>query len=140
MSTKQVFVCVKKDIQHPIGWALKELDKLLAVKYFDTTKLLGTALANKQDCDVVILDSIMGDESTLGFAKELKTGMPSLKILLIASSGTTKQELVSIIQEKTANGVLMRPFTTEQVSDYMYKLCGLQKPSETPWYMQTGLK
>lgn len=140
MSKKQVFVCVKKDIQHPIGFALKELEKLIAVKYFDATKQLGMALAGRQDCNVVVLDSVMADESTLDFAKGIKNDFPSLKILLIASSGTTKQELVRIIQEKTANGVLMRPFTTEQVSDYMYKLCDLQKPLETPWYMQTGLK
>ncbi|TAN42909.1 MAG: hypothetical protein EPN22_11270 [Nitrospirae bacterium] len=140
MSKRLVFVCVKKDIIQPINFSLKELDKLIIVKYFDTTKQLGMTLADKQNCNVLILDSVMADESTLGFARELKKDLPALKILLIASSGTTKQELVAIIQEKTASGVLVRPFTGEQVSDYMYKLCGLQKPSETPWYMQTGMK
>jgi DNA-binding NtrC family response regulator len=140
MSRKSVFVCVKKDIVHPISWALREFEKLISVKYFDTTKQLGMMLADEETCCAVILDSNIGNESTLDFAKEIKNDKPSLKILLIVSAGITKEEIVGLIQSKIVSGVLIRPFTAEQVSDYIYKLCGFQKPSEVPWYMQTGLK
>jgi DNA-binding NtrC family response regulator len=140
MSKKTVLVYVKKDIMHPISWALREFEKQITVRYFDNAKQLNAALESDADYCGLILDSIIGDESTLDFAKELKNNKPSLKILLIASSGTTKEEIVSLIQSKTVSGVLMRPFTAEQISDYIYKLCGFQKPTEVPWYMQTGLK
>ncbi len=140
MSKKSVLVCVKKDLVHPIGWALREFESSVTVKYFDTTKQLGAVIGDIENCCALILDSVIGDESTVDFAKEIKGNDESLKILLIASSGTTKEELVGLIQSKVVSGVLMRPFTAEQVSDYIYKLCGFQKPTEVPWYMQTGLK
>lgn len=140
MAKKSVLVCVKKDIVHPISWALREFEKQIGVRYLDTTKQLGMVLGDVENCCAVILDSVIGDESTLDFAKEIKNDKPSLKILLIVSSGTTKEEIVGLIQSKIVSGVLIRPFTAEQVSDYIYKLCGFQKPSEVPWYMQTGLK
>lgn len=140
MAKRSVLVCVKKDIVHPISWALREFEKLINVRYFDTTRQLGMVIGDIENCCAVILDSVIGNESTLEFAKEIKHDRPSLKILLIASSGTTKEEIVDLIQTKTVSGVLIRPFTAEQVSDYIYKLCGFQKPSEVPWYMQTGMK
>ncbi|HAK89306.1 MAG TPA: hypothetical protein DHV16_05100 [Nitrospiraceae bacterium] len=140
MSKKLVLVCVKKDLVHPIGWALREFESSVKAKYFDTTKQLEAVIGDIENCCTLILDSVIKDESTVDFAKEIKSKNESLKILLIASSGTTNEELVGLIQAKTVSGVLMRPFTAEQVSDYIYKLCGFQKPTETPWYMQTGLK
>ncbi len=140
MIKKSVLVCVKKDIVHPISWALREFEKQISVRYLDNTKQLGMVLGDVENCCAVILDSNIGDESTLDFAKEIKHDKPSLKILLIASSGTTKEEIIGLIQSKIVSGVLIRPFTAEQVSDYIYKLCGFQKPSEVPWYMQTGMK
>ena len=140
MSKKLVLVCVKRDLVHPIGWALREFESSITVKYFDTIKQLGAVIGDVENCCTLILDSVIGDECTVDFAKEIKSKNESLKILLIASSGTTNEELVGLIQAKTLSGVRMRPFTAEQVSDYIYKLCGFQKPTETPWYMQTGLK
>lgn len=137
---KTILVCVKKDIVHPISWALKEFEKKVAIKYSDTTKQLGMVVGDMEDECIVILDSIIGDESTIDFAKEIKNNKPSLKILLVVSSAITKEEILNLVKSKIVSGVLLRPFTAEQVSDYVYKLCGFQKPTDVPWYMQTGLK
>ena len=139
MARKMVLVCVKKDLTHPISWALREFEGRLNVRYLDHTKQLGPVLAADagDECCTVILDSVIDDESTLAFAKQAKENKPSLKILLIASSGTTKEEIIGLIQSKVVSGILVRPFTAEQISDYIYKLCGFKKPTEVPWYMQT---
>ncbi len=139
MSKKSVFVCVKRDLTHPVSFALKEFEGKLSLRYIDNTKQLGMALADITDGVTVILDSIMGDESTLEFAKNIKDEKPAVKFLLIVSSGTSKEEIVALIQSKIVSGVLMRPFTAEQMSDNIHKLCGFQK-KEVPWYMQTGFK
>jgi len=139
MAKKNVFVCVKKDIVNPINWALKEFEGRISARYFDNTKQLGAILDDDVDCCAVILDSSFADVSTFDFAKELKEKKPAFKILFIVSAGTTKEELVKIIQQKIVSGVVIRPFTTEQISDNIYKLCGFQKPTDTPWYMQTGI-
>ena len=139
MSKKSVFVCVKRDLTHPVSFALKEFEGKVSVRYFDNTKLLGMALADVTEGCTVILDSTIGEESTLPFAKGVKDEKPSVKFLLIVSSGTQKEEIVGLIQSKIVSGVLMRPFTAEQLSDNIHKLCGFQK-KEVPWYMQTGFK
>ncbi|MBF0557153.1 MAG: hypothetical protein HQL08_00065 [Nitrospirae bacterium] len=139
MSKKTVFVCVQRDLTHPVNFALREFEGMLNVRYVDNTKQLGAALAEVTEGCTIILDSLIGDESTIGFAKTLKNEKPALKILLIVSSGTAKEDIVALIQSKVVNGVLMRPFTAEQMSDNIYKLCGFQK-KEVPWYMQTGFK
>lgn len=139
MAKKAVFVCVQRDLTHPISWALREFEGKLLIRSVDNTKQLGMALADVTEACTVILDSVIGDESTIEFAKNIKTEKPLVKFLLIVSSGTTKEEVVALIQSKTVSGVLTRPFTAEQVSDYINKLCGFQK-KEVPWYMQTGFK
>lgn len=140
MAKKAIFVCTKRDIVHPISWALKEFEKLVNVRYFDTTAPLAVALADGESRCVVILDSVIANKSTIDFAKEIKQEKPSIRILLIASSETPKGDIVGIIQSKAVSGVLVRPFTVEQISNYIYKLCGFEKPSESPWYMQAGIK
>ena len=139
MSKKAVFVCVKRDLTHPINWALREFEGKLLIRYCDNTKQLGMALADVTEGCTVILDSVIGEESTVEFAKNVKIEKPFVKFLLIVASGTTKEEVVSLIQSKTVSGILTRPFTAEQVSDYIHKLCGFQK-KDVPWYMQTGFK
>jgi DNA-binding NtrC family response regulator len=139
MSKKMIFVCVKRDLTHPISWSLREFEDKLTVRYLDNTKQLGAALADVVDACTVILDSTIGEESTIEFAKSIKDQKPAVKFLLIVSSGTSKEDIVGLIQSKVVSGVLMRPFTAEQVSDNIYKLCGFQK-KEVPWYMQTGFK
>src|SRR5271169_618251 len=126
MSKKAVFVCVQRDLTHPVSWALREFEGKLNVRSFDHTKQLGMALADVTDACIVILDSIIADESTIEFAKNVKNEKPVVKFLLIVSSGTTKEEVVALIQSKTVSGVLTRPFTAEQVSDYIYKLFGFK--------------
>jgi two-component SAPR family response regulator len=140
MAKKTVLVCVKKDIVHPISWALREFEKQVGVRYFDTTKQLGMMLGDLSDDCIIVLDSNIGNEPTIDFAKEIKTDKPSIKILFIVSEGAKKEELIALIQSKVVSGVLVRPFTAEQISDYIYKLCGFKKPEESPWYMQTGMK
>ena len=139
MSKKAIFVCVQRDLTHPVSFALREFEGKLNVRYFDSTKQLGAALAAVTEGCTVILDSIIGDESTVEFAKSIKDEKPAVKFLLIVSSGTPKEEIVRLIQSKIVSGILMRPFTAEQMSDNIHKLCGFQK-KDVPWYMQTGFK
>ncbi len=139
MSKKAVFVCVKRDLTHPVSFALREFEGRLSVRNFDNTKQLGKALEEITEGVIVILDSTIGDESTLEFAKNSKEQKPDIKFLLIVSSGTSKEDIVKLIQSKIVSGVLMRPFTGEQMSDNIDKLCGFQK-KDVPWYMQTGFK
>ena len=134
MAKKSVFVCVQKDINQLIKWALQSFESRLNIMYFDNTTQLGAALANEEDCSMIILDSIVNDVSTLDFAKEIKNKKSSVNILLIASSGTAKETLVEVIQAKVISGVLIRPFTAQQVNDYIYKFCGFQKPTDSPWH------
>lgn len=140
MNKKHVFVCVQRDIVNSLNWAMKEFDKLLAVKYLDSVNELEKQFAAGHSCSVLMLDSMMGDKPTIELARKIKEEHQAIRILLIVATGTTKEELVKLIQTKIVSGVLIRPFTAQQVADNIYKLCNFEKPSETPWYMQTNIK
>ncbi len=140
MSRKNILVCVKQDILHPISWALKEFEKQVFIKYADNTKQIDALFDTGIDFAVLIIDSIIQNNSTLGYLETLKQVKPNQKILLIISEGARKEDIVNIVKSKLVSGILVRPFTAEQISDYIYKLCGFQKPTEVPWYMKTGLK
>jgi DNA-binding NtrC family response regulator len=140
MSKKSVYVCVQRDIVNSLNWSLREFEKNLTVKYFDTTADLEKQFTAGHACSLLILDSIMAGKPTIELAQKYKQEHPHMKVLLILSSGTTREELVQLIQTKAVSGVLVRPFTALQVSDNIYKLCNFEKPSETPWYMQTNIK
>lgn len=140
MNKKHVFVCVQRDIVNSLNWSLKEFDKSLSVKYLDSTNELEKQFSAGHACSLLILDSAMGDKPTIGLAQKLKEAHQAMKILLIVSTGTTKEELMQLIQTKVVSGILMRPFTAQQVSDNIYKLCNFEKPADTPWYMQTNIK
>ncbi len=139
MASKTIFVCVQRDLTHPISWALREFEGKLLVRSVDNLKQLGMVLADVTEGCTVILDSMIGNESTIEFAKNVKKERPLIKFILIVSSGTKKEEVVALIQSKTVSGVLTRPFNAEQISDYIHKLYGFQKKG-VPWYMQTGFK
>lgn len=141
MSKKNVMVYVKKDILHPISWSLREFDKLINVKYADTQKQIDDLLFGVElDFCIIIIDSIMNNISTHDYIKKVKEKRPDQKILLIVSEGTTKEDLLDLVKSKLITGVLVRPFTAEQLSDYIYKICGFKKSTEVPWYMKTGIK
>ncbi|MCX8027223.1 MAG: hypothetical protein N3A62_05135 [Thermodesulfovibrionales bacterium] len=140
MDKKNVLVCVKKDILHPIGWALREFEKMVIVKYVDNTKQIDDLLEAGISFCVLIIDSILQDKSTFEYIKSLKERHKHQRILYIVSEGSNKEDIIELIRSKIVSGVLIRPFTAEQMSDYIYKLCGFQKPTEVPWYMQTGIK
>lgn len=137
MAKVSIYVCVQRDILLPINWSLKAFDTAVAIKQFEKIHPLQTALEN-EDNGILFLDSMIASESTLTFAQELKAKKPAIKIVLVVSLGTSKEEVIEIIKLKIVNGVLLRPFSAEQVSDYVYKLCGFEKPSENPWFVRKG--
>jgi DNA-binding NtrC family response regulator len=137
MAKLSIFVCVQKDILLPITWSLKAFEATVAIKQFDKIHPLSSALENEEG-SIVLLDSMIAGESTLAFAQELKRSKPAIKIVLIVSLGTSKEEVIEIIKLKIVSGVLLRPFSAEQVSDYVYKLCGFQKPADNPWFVRKG--
>lgn len=140
MSRKNILVCVKQDILHPINWTLKEFERQVFAKYADNTRQIDALFEAGLDFTVIIIDSTIQDQSTLPYIEGLKKERPYQKVLLIISEGTKKEDIINIVKARLISGVLVRPFTAEQLSDYIYKLCGFQKPTETPWYMQTGIK
>lgn len=140
MDKKNILVCVKKDILHPISWALREFEKMITVKYVDNTKQIDDLFVVGIDFCVLIIDSTIQDKSTFEYIKSFKDKYKQQRVLFIVSEGTKKEDIVELIKSRIISGVLIRPFTAEQISDYIYKLCGFQKPTEVPWYMQTGIK
>jgi DNA-binding NtrC family response regulator len=136
---KVVLVCVNKDIVPTVSYSVKELEGKVAIKYVHKIALLKDAVVGEENLCTVILDSFVGQTSTTDVVKEIKAIKPAAKILLIASSDTSKEDLVQGIQSKLFAAILVRPFTVEKLSDSLYTICGFEKP-KSMWFESKKVK
>jgi DNA-binding NtrC family response regulator len=132
---KKIVVCVQKDINNAISWALKDLS-VISAQYVDHLFQLEKVIESNVGFCGVIIDSLIDGQSTIPFIQNLRD-KSKIKILLIISADTPKQEIVNLIQNKTVDNVIIRPFNANQIVDAVAKLCNIARPSETPWYMYT---
>lgn len=132
---KKLLVCVQKDIKNTVNWALKDLS-IVSLQYFDHVYQIEKLFESDTDFCGIIIDSFMDGESTIPLLKKIRE-KSKIKILLIIPSDTSKQELVKLIQDKIVDNVIIRPFSANQIVDAVAKLCGIERPSEKPWYMYT---
>lgn len=132
---KKIVVCVQKDINNVINWALKDLS-LISAQYIDHLFQLEKVLDSKEKFCGIIIDSLIDGQSTIPFLQKIKES-GKMKTLLIISADTPKQEIVNLIQKKMVDNVVIRPFNANQMVEAVAKLCNIEKPSEKPWYMYT---
>lgn len=132
---KKILICVQRDITNAINWALKDLSSVTG-QYIDHLYQLQKILDSDIDFSALIIDSKIDGESTISFLERIRE-KTKIKILLIISADTPKQEIVNLIKDKMVDNVIIRPFNANQIVEAVAKLCGIERPSEKPWYMYT---
>lgn len=132
---KKILICVQRDITNAINWALKDLSSVSG-QYIDHLYQLQKILDSDIDFSALIIDSKIDGESTISFLERIRE-KTKIKILLIISAETPKQEIVNLIKDKMVDNVIIRPFNANQIVEAVAKLCGIERPSEKPWYMYT---
>ncbi|MBF0607089.1 MAG: hypothetical protein SFH39_10815 [Candidatus Magnetobacterium sp. LHC-1] len=130
MAVKQMFVCCRKSIYQQLSLIFKEYNKQVEVRYFGRTADLEEALGREEDCCMLMLDAVMEKRSIFELAIKIKQDNPAINTLLLVSSDTTKDELVEVIDAKAVCGVLLIPFTSSQVEDYITRICCLDREEE----------
>ena len=136
---KLILVCVNKDIAPSISYSMKEFEGKVTINYVHKIALLKEAVFREENLGALILDSNVEQVSTINVATEIKAERPNVKILFIASSDTSKDELIKCIQSKLFASVLVRPFTAEKLSDSIYSICGFEKPKPL-WFESKKVK
>ncbi|MEN2995189.1 MAG: hypothetical protein ABDH19_07595 [Thermodesulfovibrio sp.] len=132
---KKVIICVQKDIKNSINWALKDLP-IISAQYFDHIHQLEKIFEEQRDFCGIIIDSKIDNESSIPFLQKIRE-KSKMKVLLIISTDTPKQEIIKLIQDKMVDSIIIRPFNANQIIDAVAKICGIERPSEKPWYMYT---
>lgn len=135
---KKLLICVQRDISNVVNWALKDLTSI-DVNFLDHLHQLEKIFENELSFSAIVIDLYFGGQSTVPFLKKIKE-KSKMKILLIISKDTPKQEVVSLIQNKLVDNVLLRPFNANQLVEAVAKLCNIERPTETPWYMRISSK
>ena len=118
---------------------MKEFEGKVTIKYVQKIALLRDAVLREDNLGALILDAQVDQTSTTDIAKQIKAERPNTKILFIASSDTSKDELIQCIQSKLFASVLVRPFTAEKLSDSIYTICGFEKP-KSMWFDSKKIK
>jgi len=132
---KKILVCVQRDIKNTISWALKDLS-VITPQYFDHTYQIEKLFESDINFCGIIIDSQIDGASTIPFLKIIRD-KSNIKILLIISADTPKQEILNLIQSRMVDNVILRPFNANQIVDAVAKLCGIHRATEKPWYMYT---
>jgi|GEM_PF-545191 len=132
---KKIIVCVQRDISNAINWALKDLS-VISAKYVDHLYQLEKIFSSDIDFCAIVVDSLIDGESTIPFLKILKD-KSKIKVLLIISADTSREEIIKLIKDKIVDNIILRPFNANQIVDAVAKLCGIKIASEKPWYMYT---
>ena len=132
---KKIIVCVQKDIKNTINWALKDIP-VISAQYFDHIYQIEKLFEGQMDFCGIIIDSKIDNESSIPFLQTIRY-KSKIKILLIISADTPKQEIVKLIQDRMVDNVIIRPFNANQMVDAVAKICGIERSSEKPWYMYT---
>jgi two-component system OmpR family response regulator len=79
------------------------------IEAMDEAQGLALFKANRDRIDLVILDVVMPDMSSLDLAAELDRQRPGVKILYISANGSSIA--MECILRQSADGVLFKPFT-----------------------------
>jgi DNA-binding NtrC family response regulator len=131
---RKLLICVQRDITNQISWALKELDSI-SVQMVDRLYQLEKIFEDNPTFPALVIDSFLDGQSTIPFLKKIREKNINIKILLIISQDTPKQEVVTLIQNRLVDNVIIRPFNANQIVDAVSKIFGIQRFSEKPWYM-----
>jgi DNA-binding response OmpR family regulator len=93
------------------------------IEAIDETQGLALFKANRDRIDLVILDVVMPAMCGLDLAAELDRQRPGVKILYISADGASIA--MACIQQQSADGVLLKPFTgpalAERVAHLLHK-------------------
>lgn len=126
MDKISLIICVRRDIDPVMRDFFnfnKKAREMFNVYYCDNIKQVHTHLTvAKKKNPYIIIDTVMSNEPTTPLIKEIKNEIPSIKVLLIGSSEIKKDDLVELIKTKTVNGVLMRPFSQNDLIEKVLQL------------------
>lgn len=135
-----VLAYVQRELIPMISFALKEHNKLFRIVNVENATSLNNLLAKVKTGFILILDSVIHDKSMAEYAKTIKAGNPAARILYMIDSETQKTELIDLIQTRTINKALLKPFTAKQLVDVVFEMSDHEKPEETSWFSKKPQK
>ena len=110
-----------------LKWILGEFKEIGSIRQFDIPEKFQRALES-ETFDLLIVDAEMVGGPVLQFVKGLRESKPLLRTILIMSP-KAGDEIMEIIRASLAEGVIIKPFTKEVVSNYVEKLLRLKTAS-----------
>ncbi|HMK57332.1 MAG TPA: hypothetical protein VK448_11900 [Dissulfurispiraceae bacterium] len=116
-----VFLCVNDDSASFIKWSLQQYR--LPLKIAGCGKI-GSAVQSRVTGGMNILiveDSIMA-ESAISYLKRMRREHADLRIIMIVPPTIKKEQAVQIISERLVEGMLVQPFSTEVLWNYLDKI------------------
>jgi hypothetical protein len=128
--TKKIFfIYVSEDIDNAVKWSLKrDFTSLIVVKPYKTAGSLYKAL-QENECHLLILDSLLV-ESVEEYVKKVRDAVPTIKTLIITQANAPDAEVNELTSIESVVGVVMRPFTPDQLNGCLYETFGFKKSVE----------
>jgi DNA-binding NarL/FixJ family response regulator len=110
-----------------LKWILGEFKEIDTIRQVDVLGNLHRTLES-ETFDLLIVDTEMVGGSSFQFVKGLRESKPLLRTILLVSP-TAGDEVMEIIRANLAEGIIIKPFTKEVVSNYVEKLLRVKTAS-----------
>jgi DNA-binding NarL/FixJ family response regulator len=111
-----------------LKWILGEFKEINTIRQVGIIENLQRTLES-ETFDLLIVDTEMVGGSSFQFVKGLRESRPLLRTILLVPP-TAGDEVMEIIRAHLAEGIVIKPFTKEVVSNYVEKLLRLKTASK----------
>lgn len=125
MDGRTVCLCGRENtLLSLLKWILGEFKEINTIRQVGILENLQRTLES-ETFDLLIVDTEMVGGSSFQFVKGLRESRPLLRTILLVSP-TAGDEVMEIIRANLAEGIVIKPFTKEVVSNYVEKLLRLK--------------
>ena len=117
-----MYICTNDDAASFIKWSLRQYRLPLHLVRCGRNDNISEFLDPK-GLNILIIESAVMNELAISYLQRMRLEQSPLKIILIVPPTIKKEEAVKIIRDKLVDGMLVQPFSTEVVWNYIDKIC-----------------
>jgi len=116
-----VILCVNEDSASYIKWSLQQYR--LPLKITGCARIGGAGKScESKGTKVLIVESTAMAEPAISYLTKMRQEHENLKIIMIIPPTIKKEQVVQIIRERLVEGMLVQPYSTEVLWNYLDKI------------------
>jgi hypothetical protein len=123
---RTVCICINDESESFLKWSLQQYKLPLNIVRCLRNDNISESIY-PEGMNIFIVESTMMNEPVISYLQKIRREHSSLRIILMVPPTIKKDEAIPIIGDKLVNGMLVQPFSTEVVWNYIDKICSVSR-------------